>query len=552
MSIMSANEDGPSSSTVDASTEVKPSTEKEPTSSDKSKIGQESSSSIAPPGSNEQQPESSSTKEEDDPKNRLIAFYQKHNPEKLNTVDSTLEKYEGKEDELFRKLEAKYMPTPVSKYQVPGGKGPTCFLEFTIDGEPAGKVTVKLFSDKVPLASDNFQALCTGSKGNGRKGKPLCYKNSKIHRVVPLFCVQMGDFTLGDGTGGESIYEPNTSGVSDSMGRFRDEEFFQHSKKGLLSMANNGADRNGSQFFFTLRPCHSLDGKHVVFGEVISGMDVVEKIGQLQTTPKQRPQQSVEITNCGEIVDGKDIPCQVTAEKAPAPFSFGAATFGSTTSGQTNSSGFGGLAASAKASSTFGFGAANSSTGSSPFSFGAVASSLQSGGGFGSSPGGTSKLSGGVASAAMPSSNPSPPGFGATGSAATSKPFGSGGTGKLPDGASVFAKPSNNPSPFSFGATGSTTSKPFGGGGPMTAFGSSSSSNPFTFGSLASQGGDLPFGGAKPTDSGPTLAFPGEPSSAPGMSYRGGEGGGGVAAEVSDSEDDDSEDDEYHKIINAR
>ncbi len=221
----------------------------------------------------------------DDHKSRLIAFYKKYNPEKLESVDSTLEKFKGKEEELFRKLEAKYLPTPTSMFPFPSGEGPVCFLEFAISGEVVGKVTVKLFRDKVPLACDNFQALCNGSRGKGRMGKPLCYKHSKVHRVVPLFCVQMGDFTRGDGTGGESIYKPSTHGVSDSMGRFKDETFLQHSKKGLLSMANNGPNRNGSQFFFTLRPCPSLDGKHVVFGEVASGMEVIEKISQVKTSP---------------------------------------------------------------------------------------------------------------------------------------------------------------------------------------------------------------------------------------------------------------------------
>jgi hypothetical protein len=142
-----------------------------------------------------------------DYKAQLIDFYKKYNPEKLDTVDSTLAKYRGKEKELFQKLQEKYTG---SKFPLPGGDGPQCYLEFSVGDKPVGKVVVKLYKDKAPLAAENFRCLCTGGKGMGKSGKPLCYKGSKIHRIVPSFCVQMGNFTKGDGMGGESIYPANS------------------------------------------------------------------------------------------------------------------------------------------------------------------------------------------------------------------------------------------------------------------------------------------------------------------------------------------------------
>lgn len=165
------------------------------------------------------------------------------------------------------------------------------FFDVAIDGKPAGRIVIGLFGDDVPRTVENFRSLCTGEKGVGKSGKPLHYKGSIFHRVIPGFMLQGGDFTDFNGRGGESIY-----------GRtFPDENFkYSHDIPGLLSMANAGPNTNGSQFFLTTVPTPWLDGKHVVFGRVIGGMKLVKAIESLGSQSGATRQQ-IAIVNSGEL-----------------------------------------------------------------------------------------------------------------------------------------------------------------------------------------------------------------------------------------------------------
>ncbi|KAK8821976.1 hypothetical protein WA538_000073 [Blastocystis sp. DL] len=177
----------------------------------------------------------------------------------------------------------------------PKKRGPTItskvYFDIEIDGEPAGRITMGLFGKIAPKTAHNFRLLCTGEKGIGKHGKPLHYKGTPFHRIIPRFMIQGGDIIKGNGKGSESIYGDT----------FPDETFrLKHSKPGLLSMANAGPNTNGSQFFITTASTPWLDGKHVVFGKVLDGMDVVKKIEMAGTT-SGIPTKRVIIADCGEI-----------------------------------------------------------------------------------------------------------------------------------------------------------------------------------------------------------------------------------------------------------
>lgn len=175
-----------------------------------------------------------------------------------------------------------------------------CYFDIAIGGQDCGRIVFKLFQDKCPKTCENFRCLCTGEKGIGEKsGKPLHYKNTAFHRLVRNFIIQGGDIIDGNGKGGDSIYG----------GSFPDENLeLAHDEPYLLSMANRGPNTNKSQFFITTNEAPHLDGKHVVFGRVVSGLDTIIKIERQEVDSKSRPIKQIVIKDCGQLTNERLLP----------------------------------------------------------------------------------------------------------------------------------------------------------------------------------------------------------------------------------------------------
>jgi len=218
--------------------------------------------------------------------------------------------HKKKEKASFGNLFAKSMYSEKQDVWVPVehklSELPKVFFDLKFgEEEELHRIVLALYSDSVPKTAENFRQLCVGAKQKAldsdemkpqmchtKPDIPLHFKGSSFHRVIPNFMMQGGDFTNGDGTGGESIYGP----------QFNDERFVdKHTRPFLLSMANCGPNTNGSQFFLTFKDTPHLDGKHVVFGEVISGYDVVRKVEQAEIGQNDKPIIDIKIQDCGEL-----------------------------------------------------------------------------------------------------------------------------------------------------------------------------------------------------------------------------------------------------------
>jgi len=211
----------------------------------------------------------------------LYFVYNKYNKESI--VLSTIKNRHNTKSIKKLKRKTKNREKTKNKYKYKTKQNDDLvFFDIGINGKKIGKIIIILFSDVVPYTCKNFRELCRTKK----------YKKSPFHRIINNFMVQGGDFTKGNGTGGISIYGE----------KFEDENFdIPHDRPYLLSMANSGPDTNGSQFFITTSETPHLDGKHVVFGEVIKGFNIINELNEMETDENDRPIDNINILNCGIV-----------------------------------------------------------------------------------------------------------------------------------------------------------------------------------------------------------------------------------------------------------
>ncbi|GJD06148.1 Peptidyl-prolyl cis-trans isomerase CYP63 [Galdieria sulphuraria] len=173
---------------------------------------------------------------------------------------------------------------------------PRVYLDVAVEQDKPKTMVFQLFADLVPKTVENFRALCTGEKGYDANGVRLCYKNTKILKIIPGFAIHCGDIENNDGTGGVSIYGA----------QFEDEKFaLKHVRAGLLSMVSSGPNSNQSQFYILLNPAPQLDGKQVVFGCIEEGLQVLRWLEKLEIADQDRPLRPVTIVSCGELGKSK-------------------------------------------------------------------------------------------------------------------------------------------------------------------------------------------------------------------------------------------------------